>query len=264
MLLNYVILKNTVIDKSAIIGNNVHFGNFTTIENDVIIGDNSWLGNNVTILSGSRIGNNCQIHSGAVIGGIPQDLKFNGEFTLLELGDNNIIRENVTINRGTSSKGITRIGNSNLIMANAHIGHDCFVGDNCIIGFSVGMAGEVVTGDFVNISGLSAVHQFSRIGSHSMISGLSRIVKDIPPFVTVAHEPLRFVGLNVVGLRRRGFSSDKIEEIKSIYRIIFQEKRNTTNALELIELNFEPTFERDEILNFIKSSKRGIVKGIIE
>lgn len=257
-------MKNTVIDKSAIIGKNVHFGNFTTIENDVIIGDNSWLGNNVTILSGSRIGKNCQIHSGAVLGGVPKDLKFNGEYTLLELGDNNIIRENVTINRGTSSKGITYIGNSNLIMANAHIGHDCFVGNNCIIGFSVGMAGEVITGDFVNISGLSAVHQFSRIGSHSMISGLSRIVKDIPPYVTVAHEPLRFVGLNVVGLRRRGFSLEKIEEIKSIYRIIFQERRNTKNALELVELNFEPAFERDEILNFIKSSKRGIIKGIIE
>ncbi|TDP01047.1 acyl-ACP--UDP-N-acetylglucosamine O-acyltransferase [Flavobacterium sp. 245] len=257
-------MKNTVINKNAIIGKNVHFGNFTTIENDVIIGDNSWLGNNVTILSGSRIGSNCQIHSGAVIGGIPQDLKFQNEYTLLEIGNNNIIRENVTINRGTSTKGITHIGNSNLIMANAHIGHDCFIGNNCIIGFSVGMAGEVVTGDFVNVSGLTAVHQFSRIGSHTMITGLSRIVKDIPPFITVAHEPLRFAGLNVVGLRRRDFSLKKIEEIKAIYRIIFQEKRNTKKALELIEQNFEPTFVREEILNFIKSSKRGIVKGIME
>ncbi|WP_431243164.1 acyl-ACP--UDP-N-acetylglucosamine O-acyltransferase [Flavobacterium sp. P21] len=257
-------MKNTVIDKTAIIGKNVCFGNFTTIEDDVIIGDNTWIANNVTILSGSRIGNNCQIHSGAIIGGIPMDLKFNDEYTLLEIGDNNIIRENVTINRGTSSKGITHIGNSNLIMANAHIGHDCFIGNNCIIGFSVGMAGEVVTGDWVNVSGLTAIHQFSKIGSHSMISGLSRIVKDIPPYVTVAHEPLRFAGLNIVGLRRRGFSSEKIEEIKAIYRIIFQERRNTKNALELIELNFEPTFERDEILNFIKLSKRGIIKGIIE
>ncbi|MDQ6471917.1 acyl-ACP--UDP-N-acetylglucosamine O-acyltransferase [Flavobacterium sp. LHD-80] len=255
-------MKNTVIDKSAIIGKNVHFGNFTTIENDVIIGDNSWLGNNVTILSGSRIGNNCQIHSGTVLGGIPQDLKFNGEYTLLEMGDNNIIRENVTINRGTSSKGKTRIGNSNLIMANAHIGHDCFVGDNCIIGFSVGMAGEVIVGDWANISGLTAIHQFSSIGSHCMVSGLSRIVKDIPPYITVAHEPLQYVGLNSVGLRRRGFTSAKMEEIKAIYKIIFQEKRNTKNALEYIEENFEPTVERDEILNFIKSSKRGIVKGV--
>lgn len=262
MLLNEVILKNTVIEKGAIIGKNVHFGNFSTIENDVIIGDNSWLGNNVTILSGSRIGNNCQIHSGAVIGGIPQDLKFDNEYTLLEIGDNNIIRENVTINRGTISKGRTSIGNSNLIMANAHIGHDCIIGSNCIIGFSVGMAGEVITGDWVNISGLTAVHQFSSIGSHSMVSGLSRIVKDIPPYITVAHEPLRYVGLNSIGLRRRGFSSAKIEEIKAIYRIIFQEKRNTHSALEFIEQNFEPTFERNEILHFIRMSKRGIVKGV--
>ncbi|WPO79655.1 acyl-ACP--UDP-N-acetylglucosamine O-acyltransferase [Flavobacterium sp. KACC 22761] len=257
-------MKNIVVNTNAIVGKNVHFGNFVTIKDDVIIGDNVWIGNNVSVLSGARIGNNCEIHSGAVIGGIPQDLKFRNEYTLLEIGDNNIIRENVTINRGTFSKGITHIGNSNLIMANAHIGHDCFIGNNCNIGFSVGVAGEVVTGDFVNISGLTAVHQFSRIGSHSMISGLSRIVKDIPPYITVAHEPLRFAGLNIVGLRRRGFSSEKIEEIKAIYRIIFQEKRNIKSALELIEQNFEPTYERDEILNFIKSSNRGIVKGIIE
>ncbi len=262
MLLNLGILKNVEIDKNAIIGKNAHFGNFSTIENDVIIGDDTWIGNNVTILSGSRIGNNCQIHSGSVIGGIPQDLKFVNEYTLLEVGDNNVIRENVTINRGTASKGITRIGNFNLIMANAHIGHDCFVGNNCIIGFSVGMAGEVIVEDWVNISGLTAIHQFSRIGGHCMISGLSRIVQDIPPYITVAHEPLRFAGLNIVGLRRRGFSSEKIEEIKSIYRIIFQGNKNTRQALGYIERNFKPTFERDEILNFIKFSKRGIVKGI--
>lgn len=254
-------MKNIVVNTNAIVGKNVHFENFITIENDVIIGDNVWIGNNVSILSGTRIGNNCQIHSGAVIGGIPQDLKFDNEYTLLEIGHDNIIRENVTINRGTASKEITRIGNSNLIMANAHIGHDCFMGNNCIIGYSVGMAGEVITEDWVNISGLTAVHQFSRIGSNSMISGLSRIVKDIPPFITVAHEPLRYAGLNVVGLRRRGFSSDKIEEIKSIYRIIFQEKRNTKSAIEYVENEFAPTKERNLILNFIKNSKRGIVKG---
>lgn len=254
-------MENIVVSTSAIIGENAHFENFITIENDVIIGDNVRIGNNVSILNGTRIGNNCQIHSGAVIGGIPQDLKFNNEYTLLELGDNNVIRENVTINRGTSSKGITRIGNSNLIMANAHIGHDCSIGNNCIIGYNVGMAGEVVTEDWVNISGLTAIHQFSRIGRHSMISGLSRIVKDIPPFITVAHEPLRYAGLNIIGLRRRGFSSEKIEEIKSIYRVIFQEKRNTKSALEYVENEFSPTEERNLILNFIKTSKRGIVKG---
>lgn len=255
-------MKNTVIGKSAIIGKNVHFGNFTTIENDVVIGDNTWIGNNVSILSGSRIGKNCQIHSGAILGGIPQDLKFDKEYTLLEIGDHTIIRENVTINRGTKSKGKTILGNSNLVMSNAHIGHDCMIGNNCIIGFSVGIAGEVVIGNWVNVSGLTAIHQFSVIGDHCMISGLSRIVKDIPPFITVAHEPLRYAGLNVVGLRRRNFSLEKIEEIKAICKIIFQENRNTKNALQLIESTFETTLERDEILNFIKMSKRGIVKGM--
>lgn len=260
--LNKRILKNTEIGKSAIIGKSTQFGNYITIENDVIIGENSWIGNNVSILNGSRIGSNCQIHSGTIIGGIPQDLKFKDEYTLLEIGDNNIVRENVTINRGTSSRGITHIGNSNLIMANAHIGHDCFIGNNCIIGFSVGMAGEVVVGDWANISGLTAIHQFSRIGNHSMISGLSRVVKDIPPFITVAHEPLRYAGLNTVGLKRRGFSSERIDEIKSIYRVIFQSNKNTKQALEFVEMNFEPSIERNLILDFIKCSKRGIVKGI--
>ncbi len=254
-------MKNFRVNSQAFIGDNVHFGNYTTVENDVSIGNNTWIGNNVTILSGTRIGNNCQIHSGAVIGGIPQDLKFDNEYTLLEIGDNNIIRENVTINRGTISKGRTSIGNSNLIMANAHIGHDCIIGSNCIIGFSVGMAGEVITGDWVNISGLTAIHQFSIIGSHSMVSGMSRVVKDIPPYITVAHEPLSYAGLNVIGLRRRGFEYDKINELKQIYRIIFQEKRNTNLALELVESQFSQTEERDLILNFIRQSERGIIKG---
>ncbi len=254
-------MKNTVIGNRAVIGSNTNIGNFTTIENDVVIGNNCLIGNNVSILSGTRIGDNCQIHSGAIIGGAPQDLKYQGEYTILEIGNGNSIREFVTINKGTAAKLKTSIGDYNLIMSNAHIGHDCFIGNNCIIGFSVGMAGEVVAGDWVNISGLSAIHQFSVIGSHSMVSGLSRVVKDIPPFITVAHEPLRYVGLNSIGLRRRGFSFEKIDEIKSIYKIIFQEKRNTKSALEFVEHNFESTFEREEILNFIRDSTRGIIKG---
>jgi len=148
------------------------------------------------------------------------------------------------------------------LMSNAHIGHDCFIGNNCIIGFSVGMAGEVVVQDWVNISGLTAIHQFSIIGEHTMISGLSRVVKDIPPYITAGRDPLSYVGLNIVGLKRRGFEVDKINEIKDIYRVIFQEKRNTTNTLNLIEQNFEQTIERDVILTFIKQSTRGIIKGI--
>nr|WP_316636452.1 acyl-ACP--UDP-N-acetylglucosamine O-acyltransferase [uncultured Flavobacterium sp.] len=256
-------MKNVIIGRKVNIGKNVHIGNFTTIENDVIIGDNTWIGNNVTILDGCRIGSNCQIHSGAVLGGIPQDLKFNGEYTLLEIGNHNSIREFVTINRGTASKLKTIIGDYNLIMSNAHIGHDCSIGNNCIIGFSVGMAGEVTVEDYTNISGLSAIHQFSVIGRHSMVSGMSRIVKDIPPFIMAAREPLSYVGLNVVGLKRRGFTMDKIEELKDIYRIIFQEKRNTTLALNLIEDQFEQSKERDLILDFIRESKRGILKGSV-
>ncbi len=254
-------MKNTVIHKKAIIGVNVRIGNFSTIDEDVIIGDNTWIGNNVSILNGTRIGENCQIHSGAVLGGIPQDLKYKDENTLLEIGNNNIVREYVTINKGTSSKGKTIVGNNNLFMSNAHIGHDCVIGNNNIIGFSVGMAGEVVVRDCVNISGLTAIHQFSIIGEHSMISGLSRIVKDVPPYITAGREPLSYVGLNLVGLKRRGFEPEKINELKEIYRVLFLENRNTSLALELIESSFEETVERNKILAFVKQSQRGIIKG---
>ncbi|MFD1601459.1 acyl-ACP--UDP-N-acetylglucosamine O-acyltransferase [Flavobacterium artemisiae] len=255
-------MQNNIIAKEAVIGKNVFIGNFSTIEEDVSIGNNTWIGNNVSILKGTKIGANCQIHSNCVLGGVPQDLKFEGEYSVLEIGNNNIIREFVTINRGTKSKGITSIGNSNLIMASVHIGHDCFIGSNCIIGFSAGIAGEVQIGNWVNISGLTAIHQFSKIGDHAMISGLSRIVKDIPPFITVAHEPLRYAGLNTIGLRRRGFDSEKISELKSIYQIIFEKGKNTSAALETIERDFEATIERNQILDFIKCSERGILKGM--
>ncbi|KFF10034.1 acyl-ACP--UDP-N-acetylglucosamine O-acyltransferase [Flavobacterium hydatis] len=254
-------MKDTIIGKCAIIGKNVHIGNFNTIENDVIIGDNTWIGNNVNILAGTRIGENCQIHSGAVLAGIPQDLKYNGEYTTLEIGNNNIIREFVTINKGTASKQKTIIGDNNLLMSNAHIGHDCIIKNNCIIGFSVGMAGEVIVDNWANISGLTAIHQFSVIGEHSMISGMSRIVKDIPPYIMAAREPLSYVSINTVGLKRRGFETEKLNELKEIYRVIFQEKKNTTLALELIENHFKQTTERDKIINFIKQSTRGIIKG---
>lgn len=254
-------MKNNIIGKKAIIGCNVQIGNFISIEDGVIIGDNTWIGNNVNILKGTTIRENCQIHSGAILGGIPQDLKYNGEDTFLEIGINTVIREFVTVNKGTISKQKTSIGDNNLIMANTHIGHDCFIGNNCIIGFNVGMAGEVIVGDWANISGLSAIHQFSIIGDHSMISGMSRVVKDVPPYIIAAREPLSYVGLNIIGLKRRGFESHKINELKDIYRTIFQESRNISRALELIENQFEISNERDLILNFIKNSSRGILKG---
>lgn len=257
-------MKNIIIGKKASIGKNVQIGNFSTIENNVVIGDNTWIGNNVSILDGTIIGENCQIHSGAVLSGIPQDLKYDGEYTTLEIGNNTVIREFVTINRGTASKQKTIIGDNNLLMSNAHIGHDCVIGNNCIIGFSVGMAGEVIVGDWSNISGLTAIHQFSVIGEHCMVIGISRIVKDVPPYVMAAREPLSYVGLNTVGLKRRQFELEKLAELKEIYRIIFQEKRNTTLALEFIEKHFKQTPERDKIICFIRKSARGIIKGIKE
>lgn len=259
-----MISKSAIIGKNARIGKNVQIGHFSTIEDDVVIGENTWIGNYVSIQNGARIGENCQVHSSAVLAGNPQDLKFNGEFTTLEIGNNTIIREFVTINRGTASKGKTVIGNHNLIMANSHIGHDCMIGDHCIIGFNVGMAGEVIVSDWANISGLTGIHQFSKIGAHAMIGGLSKVVKDVPPYVIAARDPLSYEGINTVGLNRRGFEPAKINEIKEIYRVVFQEKRNITHALELIEVNFERTFERDEIVRFIRNSTRGIIKGCKE
>ncbi len=259
-----MISKSAIIGKKAQIGKNVQIGNFTTIDDDVVIGENTWIGNYVNIQNGARIGENCQIHSSAVLAGNPQDLKFKGEYTTLEIGNNNIIREFVTINRGTASKGKTVIGHDNLIMANSHIGHDCVIGDRCVIGFNVGMAGEVIVSDWANISGLTGIHQFSRIGTHAMVGGLSKIVKDVPPYVIAARDPLTYEGINSIGLNRRGFEASKINELKEIYRIIFQEGRNISHALELIETSFKMTPERDEIIRFIRNSTRGIIKGCKE
>lgn len=256
-----MISENAKISTKSQIGKNVSIGNYSTIEDDVIIGDNTIIANNVSLLNGTRIGKNCFIHSGAILSGIPQDLKYKGEYTTLEIGNNNIIREYVTINKGTNSKKVTEIGNHNLIMANTHIGHDSSIGNNCIIGFNVGIAGEVIIEDFVNISGLTGIHQFTRIGEHSMVTGLSRIIKDIPPYILAAKEPLSYSGINVVGLKRKGFEQSKLNEIKEIYKIIFQQKRNTSLALDFIENNFKETIERDKIINFIRNSERGIIKG---
>ena len=259
-----MISKSAIIGKKAQIGKNVQIGNFATIDDDVVIGANTWIGNYVHIQNGARIGENCQIHASAVLAGDPQDLKYKGEYTTLEIGHNNIIREFVTINRGTASRGKTVIGHNNLIMANSHIGHDCVIGDHCVIGFNVGMAGEVIVSDWANISGLTGIHQFSKIGAHAMVGGLSKIVKDVPPYVIAARDPLTYEGINSIGLSRRGFESFKINELKEIYRIIFQERRNLTHALDLIETNFKVTPERDEIIRFIRNSTRGIIKGCKE
>ncbi|MBN2893721.1 MAG: acyl-ACP--UDP-N-acetylglucosamine O-acyltransferase [Bacteroidales bacterium] len=247
----------------AKIGNNVVIEPFSTIAADVVIGDDTWIGPNATVMDGARIGKKCRIFPGAVVSAIPQDLKFAGEITTAEIGDNTTIREAVTVNRGTKSRGKTVVGNNCLLMAYVHIAHDCVVGNNTIIANSVQIAGEVEIGDFVIFGGTSAVHQFVKIGDHSMISGGSLVGKDIPPYVTVAHTPLAYVGLNSIGLRRRNFSNDEINLIQDIYRIIFQSGLNTSNAVNKIKTDIENCEAKENILNFIENSNRGLIKGFL-
>jgi len=249
------------IHPGAKIARNVVVEPFTTINNNVKIGSGTWIGSNVTIMEGARIGENCRIFPGAVISAVPQDLKFDGEDSLAEIGNNTTIRECVTINRGTNASGTTKIGSNCLIMATAHIAHDCVIGDNSIVVNGVALAGHVTIGNFAIIGGLAAVHQFINIGDHAMISGGSLVRKDVPPYTKAAKEPLSYVGINSIGLRRRGFDTDKIREIQNIYRILYQSKNNNTQALEKIEAQLEATPERDEIITFIRNSKRGIMKG---
>ena len=243
------------------IARNVVIDPFVTIEKNVIIGQGTWIGSNVTIMEGARIGENCKIFPGAVISAIPQDLKFKGEKSLTFIGDNCTIRECATINRGTSVSGKTIIGNNCLIMAYAHIAHDCIIGNNCIIVNSVALGGHVTIGDFAIIGGLSAIHQFTGIGKHAMVSGGSLVRKDVPPYVKAAREPLSFVGINSIGLRRRGFTDEKIKEIQEIFRILYQKNNNNTQAILKIETEIDASPERDEIISFIQNSGRGIMKG---
>ncbi|AUC23376.1 MULTISPECIES: acyl-ACP--UDP-N-acetylglucosamine O-acyltransferase [Polaribacter] len=245
----------------AKIARNVVIEPFTTIHNNVTIGSGTWIGSNVTIMEGAKIGENCRIFPGAVISAIPQDLKFNDEETTVEIGNNVTIRECVTINRGTSDRMKTKIGDNCLIMAYCHIAHDTFVGDNCIFSNNTTLAGHVTIGDNVVLAGMVAVHQFASIGNHSFVTGGSLVRKDVPPFVKAAREPLAYVGINSVGLRRRGFSTEKIREIQDIYRILFQRNYNNSQAIDIIEAEMEATPERDEIIQFIKESHRGIMKG---
>jgi UDP-N-acetylglucosamine acyltransferase len=212
-------------------------------------------------MDGARIGKNCRIFPGAVIAAIPQDLKFDGEKTTVEIGDNVTIRECVTINRGTHDRMTTRVGEHTLIMAYVHLAHDCLVGSHCIIANAVNMAGHVVVGDHAVIGGMSAVHQFVHIGAHVMISGGSLVRKDVPPYVKAGREPLSYAGINSIGLRRRGYSNEAITAIQDIYRILYVSGLNTTEALARIEAEMPATSERDEIILFIQNAKRGIMRG---
>lgn len=245
----------------AKIAKNVVIEPFTTIHNNVVIGEGSWIGSNVTIMEGARIGKNVSIFPGAVISAVPQDKKFNDEETTTEIGDNTTIRECVTINRGTVDKMTTKIGKNCWIMAYCHIAHDCFVGDNCIFSNNSTLAGHITVGDYVILAGMTAVQQFCSIGCHAFITGGSLVRKDVPPFVKAAREPLSYVGINSIGLRRRGFTTEKIREVQEIYRILYQRNYNNSQAVAIIEAEMEATPERDDILEFIKNSQRGIMKG---
>ncbi len=251
----------TNIHPEAKIGNNVVIEPFVTIEKDVIIGDNCWIGANAVIKNYTRIGNNCRVFHGAVLGEIPQDLKFVGEITYCEIGDNTTIREYVTVNRGTAAKGKTIVGQNCLLMAYMHIGHDCSIGNYVILGNATQIAGEVIIDDFAILSGGTLVHQFVHIGSHVMIQGGSKISKDVPPFIKAGREPLAFAGINSIGLRRRNYTNEKIREIQDIYRILYLKGYNNSQAIEFIEAELPASKERDEIILFVKDSKRGIIPG---
>lgn len=249
------------IHPNAKIGKDVKIDNFTTICDDVEIGDGTWVGPNVTIFPGARIGKNCKIFPGAVISAVPQDLKFAGEYTTVEIGDDNVIRECCTINRGTAASGKTVIGNGNLLMAYVHIAHDCVVGDHCVLANNATLAGHIILGDWVILGGKTACLQFIHIGSHVITQGGALIDKDIPPFVKGARYPIQYCGVNSLGLQRRGFSREAINNITDIYRYIFVKGLPLGEAVEQVKERYGNTDEGKQILAFIGSANTGLMSG---
>jgi len=248
-----------VIDPSAQIGSNVTIGPFTIIAGNVEIGDGTVIDSGARICYGARIGKDCHIFHGAVISEIPQDLKFEGEDTVTLIGDRTQVREYATIHRGTKNRLETRVGTDCLLMAYTHVAHDCFLGNHVVFANSVQIGGHVTVDDHVFIGGMTGVHQFAHIGRHSFIGGCYRCNQDVPPFILVSGEPLKFSGLNIVGLRRRGFSNSTINLMKEAYRLIYRSQFNISQALEQIQSGFEPLPEINEIVTFIRESKRGIL-----
>jgi UDP-N-acetylglucosamine acyltransferase len=248
------------IHPDAKLGADVIVDPFAVIQGDVSIGDGTHIMSHAVIMDGTIIGKNCAVYPGAVLGAIPQDLKFVGEKTTVEIGDGSTIRECVTVNRGTKDKWKTVLGKNCLIMAYAHIAHDCIIGDNVILANSVQLAGHVEVGNYAIVSGLSGAVQFTRIGAHTYVAGNAVVRKDVPPYVKAAREPMSFAGINSVGLQRAKFTAEKIQEITDIYRVLFIEKNTTSVALEKIEAKFPASTERDNILDFIRSSQTGIIK----
>ncbi len=252
-----------VVHPDAKIGKDVSIGPFVSVAADVEIGDGTTIMPNVTIMDGARIGKNCRIFPGAVISAIPQDLKFAGEVTTAEIGDNTTIRECVTINRGTADKHKTVVGNNCLLMAYVHIAHDAEVGNNCILANAATIAGHVVIEDFVVIEGVVAIQQFVRVGQHAFIAGGSLVRKNVPPFVKAAREPLSYAGVNSIGLRRRGFSDEQIASVEDVYRLVYVQNANLSNGVKLAEESLSASEEKSTIINFINSSEKGVIRGAV-
>ncbi len=249
------------IHPQAEVADNVVIEPFVTISKDVVIGEGTWIGPHVTIMEGARIGKNCKIFPGAVISATPQDLKFRGEKSYVHIGDNVVIREYVTINRGTEASFKTTVGNNTLLMAYVHVAHDCRIGSNCVLANNTNLAGHVEIGDYAIIGGAVNIQQFTKVGRNTIVSGGSLLNKDIPPFVRAGRHPICYVGVNSVGLRRRGFSTEQINQILEVYRILYIRGFNTSNALKIIESEVPASAEKDEIVTFIRESVRGIMKG---
>lgn len=249
------------IHPDAKIGEGVEIGPFTTIYGNVVIGDGTWIGPNVTIMDGARIGKNCRIFPGAVISAIPQDLKFAGEETTVEIGDNTTIRECCTLNRGTKDRMTTKVGSNCLLMAYVHLAHDAFVGDNCVIANSANIAGHVTIGNWVVVEGVVAVQQFIEIGDHAFIAGGSLVRKNVPPFIKVAREPLSYIGVNSIGLRRRGYSDEQVTRLEDIYRALFVHNNSLGAGVKQIVETLPESEEKQIVLSFIERSEKGVVRG---
>ncbi len=247
------------ISSKAQIGSNVTIGDFTVIKDDVIIGNNVTIGSNVIVDDGARISDNVKLHHGAVVSTIPQDLKFSGEVTTLEIGENTVVREYATLNRGTNASGKTSVGKNCLLMAYSHVAHDCVVGNNVIIANSGTLGGHVEVDDWAIVGGLVAVHQFVKVGEHTLLAGFTKAVKDIPPYIIAGGNPMKYEGLNVVGLRRRGFTSEQINSIKEFYSLLYKSGLNISDAVKHIQSALSATGETKLILDFISKSTRGIL-----
>lgn len=251
------------IHENAKVGKGTVVEPFATIGDDVIIGENCWIGPNAVIMSGTRMGDNCKVFPGAVVGAIPQDLKYNGEYTTTEIGNNVTIRECVTINKGTTDRNYTKVGDNCLLMAYVHVAHDCVIGNGCIIANSVNIAGHVVVGNCVILEGTVAIQQFVEIGDYAFIAGGSLVRKDVPPFVKAAKEPICFAGVNAVGLKRRGFTDEQVRHIEDIYRVLYIQNNNLTKAVDIADKEVADSDHKKMVLDFIRESDKGVIRGMI-